>query len=158
MINIVLYQPEIAANTGNIGRTCFLTNSRLHLIRPFGFVLNDKNLRRVGLDYWKDVQLVVHDSFDDFVKYVGDSKVYIATTKASKFYTDVKFKDGDYIMFGRESSGVDPIVIEKYGENNIKIQMRSDTDRSLNVANSANIILYEALRQTGFTTLKIIGE
>lgn len=158
MINIVLYQPEIAANTGNIGRTCFLTNSRLHLIRPFGFVLNDKNLRRVGLDYWKDVQLVIHDSFDDFVTYVGDSKVYIATTKASKFYTDVKFKDGDYIMFGRESSGVDPIVSEKYGENNIKIQMRSDTDRSLNVANSANIILYEALRQTGFTTLKIIGE
>lgn len=154
MINIVLYQPEIAANTGNIGRSCYLTKTRLHLIRPFGFVLNDKNLRRVGLDYWKDVDLVVHDSFEDFVDYVGGSTVYIATTKAKKFYTDVKFKDGDYIMFGRESSGVDPVVTEKYGKNNIKIQMRSDTDRSLNVANSANIILYEALRQIDFSNLK----
>ncbi|MDO5026632.1 MAG: tRNA (cytidine(34)-2'-O)-methyltransferase [Tissierellia bacterium] len=154
MINIVLYQPEIAANTGNVGRTCYLTNTRLHLIRPFGFVLNDKNLRRVGLDYWKDVDLVIHDSFEDFVKYVGDSTVYIATTKAEKFYTDVEYKDGDYILFGRESSGVDPDVTEKFGVNNIKIQMRLDTDRSLNVANSANIILYEALRQTDFNTLK----
>lgn len=154
MINIVLYQPEIAANTGNIGRTCYLTNTRLHLIRPFGFVLNDKTLRRVGLDYWEHVDLVVHDSFDDFVEYVGDSNVYIATTKGKKYYTDVKFKNGDYILFGRESSGVDENVTAKYGHNNIKIQMRSDTDRSLNVANSANIILYEALRQTNFATLE----
>ena len=154
MINIVLYQPEIAANTGNVGRTCYLTKTRLHLIRPFGYILNDKSLRRVGLDYWKDVDLVVHDSFEDFVEYVGNSTVYIATTKAEKFYTEVEFKDGDYILFGRESSGVDPNVTEKYGKNNIKIQMRPDTDRSLNVANSANIILYEALRQTGFSTLK----
>lgn len=153
MINIVLYQPEIAANTGNVGRTCYLTNTRLHLIRPFGFILNDKNLRRVGLDYWKDVDLVVHDSFEDFVEYVGDADVYIATTKGKKYYTEVSFKDGDYIMFGRESSGVDENVTEKYGHNNIKIQMRSDTDRSLNVANCANIILYEALRQTEFKTI-----
>ena len=154
MINIVLYQPEIAANTGNIGRTCFLTKTKLHLIRPFGFILNDKNLRRVGLDYWEHVDLVIHDSFEDFVEYVGDSTVYIATTKAEKYYTDVKFQDGDYILFGRESSGVDPDVTEKYGHNNIKIQMRTDTDRSLNVSNSANIILYEALRQIDFITLK----
>lgn len=154
MINIVLYQPEIAANTGNIGRTCFLTKTKLHLIRPFGFILNDKNLRRVGLDYWEHVDLVIHDSFEDFVEYVGDSTVYIATTKAEKYYTDVKFKDGDYILFGRESSGVDPDVTEKYGHNNIKIQMRTDTDRSLNVSNSANIILYEALRQINFSTLE----
>lgn len=154
MINIVLYQPEIAANTGNIGRTCYLTNTRLHLIRPFGFILNDKNLRRVGLDYWKDVDLIIHDSFEDFWTYKGESKVYLATTKASNYYTDITFKDGDYIMFGRESSGVDPHVDELIGEDAIKIQMRSDTDRSLNVANCANIILYEALRQTGFKTIK----
>lgn len=155
MLNIVLYQPEIAVNTANIGRSCYLTNTKLHLIRPFGFVLNDKNLRRVGLDYWKDVDLVIHDSFEDFVEYVGDARVYIATTKAKKYYTEVTYQDGDYIMFGRESSGVDPQVTEKYGHNNIKIQMRSDTDRSLNVCNSANIILYEALRQTNFKTLEI---
>lgn len=154
MINIVLYQPEIAANTGNIGRTCYLTNTKLHLIRPFGFILNDKTLRRVGLDYWEHVDLTVHDSFEDFIDYVGDSTVYIATTKASNYYTDVEFKDGDYIMFGRESSGVDDIVTKKYGHNNIKIQMREDTDRSLNVANCANIILYEALRQINFKTLR----
>ncbi len=153
MLNIVLYQPEIAANTGNIGRTCYLTNTRLHLIRPLGFILNDKSLRRVGLDYWQDVDLIVHDSFEDFVAYVGDARVFIATTKGAKYYTDVHFQDGDYVIFGRESSGVDENVTEKYGHNNIKIQMRPDSSRSLNVANSASIILYEALRQTGFRTL-----
>lgn len=154
MINIVLYQPEIAANTGNIGRTCYLTNTRLHLIRPFGFILNDKNLRRVGLDYWKDVDLIIHDSFEEFWEYKGEANVYLATTKATKYYTEVQFEDGDYIMLGRESSGVDDNVNKLVGDKAIRIQMRHDTDRSLNVANCANIILYEALRQTGFKTMK----
>lgn len=154
MINIVLYEPEIAANTGNIGRTCYLTNSRLHLIRPFGFILNDKNLRRVGLDYWEHVDVVIHDSIEEFIEFSRGSNIYIATTKATKYYTDVKYEDGDYIMFGRESSGVDKEDMEKFEHIKIRIQMREDSDRSLNVANSANIILYEALRQLDFKSMK----
>lgn len=154
MINIVLYEPEIAANTGNIGRTCYLTKSRLHLIRPFGFILNDKNLRRVGLDYWEHVDVVIHDSIEEFIEFSRGSNIYIATTKATKYYTDVKYEDGDYIMFGRESSGVDKEDMEKFEHIKIRIQMREDSDRSLNVANSANIILYEALRQLDFKSMK----
>lgn len=154
MINIVLYEPEIAANTGNIGRTCYLTNSRLHLIRPFGFILNDKNLRRVGLDYWEHVDVVIHDSIEEFIEFSRGSNIYIATTKATKYYTDVNYEDGDYIMFGRESSGVDKEDMEKFEHIKIRIQMREDSDRSLNVANSANIILYEALRQLDFKSMK----
>ena len=154
MLNLVLYQPEIAVNTANIGRTCYLTNTKLHLIRPFGFILNDKTIRRVGLDYWQSVDLLIHDSFDEFIDYVGDHRVFIATTKASSYYHEVKFEDGDFILFGRESSGIDPIVKESYPDNLIKIPMRSDSDRSLNLSNSANIILYEALRQVNFLPLK----
>lgn len=154
MINIVLYEPEIAANTGNIGRTCYLTKSRLHLIRPFGFILNDKNLRRVGLDYWEHVDVVIHDSIEEFIEFSRGSNIYIATTKATKYYTDVNYEDGDYIMFGRESSGVDKEDMEKFEHIKIRIQMREDSDRSLNVANSANIILYEALRQLDFKSMK----
>lgn len=154
MLNIVLYQPEIAANTGNIGRTCYLTNTRLHLIRPLGYILNDKNLRRVGLDYWEHLDVVIHDSFEDFVEYMGDGRLFIATTKGDQYYTDIEYKDGDYIMFGRESSGCDDYVMNMFKDSHIRIQMREDTDRSLNVANCANIILYEALRQLDFYTMK----
>ncbi|NLW51891.1 MAG: tRNA (cytidine(34)-2'-O)-methyltransferase [Tissierellia bacterium] len=154
MINIVLYQPEIAANTGNIGRTCYLTKTRLHLIRPFGFILNDKNLRRVGLDYWEHVDIKIHDSLEEFIEYSKGSNIYLSTTKATNYYTDVKYQDGDYIMFGRESSGVDQEDMDKFEHTKIRIQMREDSDRSLNVANCANIILYEALRQLDFYTMK----
>lgn len=154
MLNIVLFEPEIAVNTANISRTCYLTNTKLHLIRPLGFRISDKIMRRVGLDYWEHVDLVVHNSFEDFIKYKNtnnkNSKIYLSTTHAKKSYTDVKFEDGDYIMFGSESKGVYDYIHESLIENSIKIPMRSDSDRSLNLCNSANIILYEAFRQIGF--------
>ena len=154
MLNIVLLEPELPYNTGNIGRTCYLTNTRLHLIRPFGFILNDKALRRVGLDYWKDVDLVIHDSYEDFLKYKGDAKLYLATTKADKFYSQVEYHDGDYIMLGRESKGIDEEILFSGTGEPIKIQMRPDTTRSLNLSNSAAIILYEALRQLDYFDMK----
>lgn len=154
MLNIVLFEPEIAENTANIGRTCYLTNTRLHLIRPFGFVLDNKKMRRVGLDYWENVDLVIHNSFEDFMEYVDDVNVYLATTHSDKFYTSVKYKDGDYIMFGSESKGVYDYIHDALKNNCIKIPMRKDSDRSLNLANTANIVLYEALRQIEFKDMR----
>lgn len=155
MLNIVLFEPEIAGNTANIGRTCYLTNTRLHLIRPLGFSISDKMMRRAGLDYWEHVDLVLHDSFEDFMKTVEDgANVYLATTHSTKFHTEVSYKDGDYIMFGSESKGVYDYIHESLLEGAIKIPMREDSDRSLNVGNSANIVLYEAFRQLGFKHMK----
>lgn len=152
MINIVLNQPEIPYNTGNIGRTCLLTNSRLHLIRPFPFKLDDKHLKRAGLDYWKDVDLVIHDSFQDFIGTV-DSNIYFSSSKADKLYTEVKYRDGDYIVFGSESSGFPEEVIA-YGQGKmIRIPMAKTSARSLNLSNSVAIVLYEAMRQTDFALL-----
>ncbi len=153
MINICLFEPEIASNTGNIGRTCLLTGSRLHLIRPFPFRLDDKSLKRAGMDYWKDVDLVIHDSLIDFLQYVGESRIFLSTTKTNKYYHEVKYMDGDFIVFGSESCGLPDELREYYSENCIKIPMLSTTTRSLNLANSVSIILYEALRQNGFTNL-----
>lgn len=154
MLNIVLFEPEIAENTANIGRTCYLTNTRLHLIRPFGFTLDNKKMRRVGLDYWEHVDLVIHNSFEDFIEYANDLNVYLATTHSDKFYTDIEYKDGDFIMFGSESKGVYEYIHEALKHNAIKIPMRKDSDRSLNLANTANIVLYEALRQIGFKDMR----
>lgn len=154
MLNIVLFEPEIAENTANIGRTCYLTNTRLHLIRPLGFSLDNKKMRRVGLDYWKYVDLVIHNSFNEFMEYAKDANVYLATTHTNNFYTSVEYKDGDYIMFGSESKGVYDYIHENLKTNSIKIPMRKDSDRSLNLANTANIVLYEALRQTKFKDMR----
>lgn len=154
MLNIVLFEPEIAQNTANIGRTCYLTNTRLHLIRPFGFVLDDKKMRRVGLDYWEHVHIVIHNSFEDFIEYANGARIYLATTHSDKFYTDVEYKDGDFIIFGSESKGVYDYIHENLKDYGIKIPMRKDSDRSLNLANTVNIVLYEALRQTGFKDMR----
>lgn len=154
MLNIVLFEPEIAENTANIGRTCNLTRTKLHLIRPFGFILDDKKMRRVGLDYWNDIDVITHDSFEDFLNFSGKANIYLATTHSNKLYTDVKYQDGDFIMFGSESKGVYQYVHDKLEESAIKIPIRDDSDRSLNLANSANIILYEALRQIGFAGME----
>ncbi len=154
MLNIVLFEPEIAQNTANIGRTCYLTNTRLHLIRPFGFILDDKKMRRVGLDYWEHVDLVIHNSFEDFIEYANGASIYLATTHADKFYTDAEYKDGDFIMFGSESKGVYDYIHESLKDYGIKIPMRKDSDRSLNLANTVNIVLYEALRQTEFKDMR----
>lgn len=153
MIHIVLLEPEMPSNTGNIGRTCLLTKSRLHLIRPFKFQLNDKTLKRSGMDYWKDIDLKIHDSYNDFLNEERPQKVYYATTKTEKFYHEIQFEDGDYILFGKESKGIPEEILETNKRNCIKIPMTMSMKRSLNLANSVNIILFEALRQNNFNGL-----
>lgn len=152
-INIVLHEPEIPHNTGAIARTCVLTNSRLHLIKPFGFDLSDKYLKRAGLDYWKYLDLTIYENLDDFFEKNKDANFYLATTKSINIYSDVKFKDGDFIFFGKETAGLPEDLINKYSERAIRIPMIKDLKRSLNLANSCTVILYEALRQLDFMEL-----
>lgn len=152
-INIVLHEPEIPHNTGAIARTCVLTNSRLHLIKPFGFDLNDKYLKRAGLDYWKYLDLTIYENLDDFFEKNKDANFYLATTKSKNIYSDVKFKDGDFIFFGKETAGLPEDLINKYCDRAIRIPMIKDLKRSLNLANSCTVIIYEALRQLDFMEL-----
>lgn len=152
-INIVLHEPEIPHNTGAIARTCVLTNSRLHLIKPFGFDLSDKYLKRAGLDYWKYLDLTIYENLDDFFEKNKDANFYLATTKTKNIYTDVKFNDGDFIFFGKETAGLPEDLINKYSDRAIRIPMIKDLKRSLNLANSCTVILYEALRQLDFMEL-----
>ncbi len=153
-LNIVLYQPEIPHNTGSIGRTCVLTNTKLHLIKPLGFSVDDKMLKRAGLDYWKDIDLTYYDSFEEFYKINKDKRIFLSTTKAENFHSDVKFEDGDFIMFGRESSGVPDSINDLFKETAIRVPMIKSTTRSLNLANTASLVLYEALRQIGYPNMK----
>lgn len=148
-MNIVLFEPEIPYNTGNIGRSCVLTNTKLHLIKPLGFSINEKEVRRAGLDYWHLVDLTVWESFEDFVKGNPNGNFYFATTKCKNRYSDVKYEENDFIIFGPESRGLPKEILEKYTDRCITIPM-IPMGRSLNLSNSAAIILYEALRQTGF--------
>lgn len=152
-INIVLHEPEIPHNTGAIARSCVLTNSRLHLIKPFGFDLDDKHLKRAGLDYWKYLDLTIYEDLDEFFEKNKDINFYLATTKTNNIYSDVKFKDGDFIFFGKETAGLPEDLIKKYSERAIRIPMIKDLKRSLNLANSCTVILYEALRQLDFMNL-----
>lgn len=152
-INIVLHEPEIPHNTGAIARTCVLTNSRLHLIKPFGFDLSDKYLKRAGLDYWKYLDLTIYENLDDFFEKNKDVNFYLATTKTKNIYSDIKFKDGDFIFFGKETAGLPEDLINKYSDRAIRIPMIKDLKRSLNLANSCTVILYEALRQLDFMEL-----
>ena len=152
-INIVLHEPEIPHNTGAIARTCVLTNSRLHLIKPFGFDLDDKHLKRAGLDYWKYLDLTIYEDLDDFFEKNKDINFYLATTKTNNIYSDAKPKDGDFIFFGKETAGLPEDLIKKYSEIAIRIPMIKDLKRSLNLANSCTVILYEALRQLDFMNL-----
>ena len=155
MLNIVLLEPEKPSNTGNIGRTCVLTNTRLHLVRPFSFRLDDKLLKRSGMDYWDKVDLVIHDDIDEFLEYIkGNDRVFYVETFATHYYHEVAYKDGDYLVFGKESSGIDKDLVNKHKEHSIKIPMNMEIDRSLNLANSCNIVLFEALRQINFPGLK----
>ena len=151
-MNVILLNPEIHVNTGNIGRTCVLTNTNLHLIKPLGFELDDKKIRRAGLDYWKDVKLFVWENWEHFWRENienGNAKIYFATTKTKQRYTDVKFNDNDYIMFGPESRGIPEEILNKYKESNITIPMLP-LGRSLNLSNAVGIVLFEALRQNNF--------
>lgn len=153
-LHVVLVEPEIPQNTGNIARTCAATNTVLHLVRPLGFQIDEKAVRRAGLDYWPYVDLVVHDSFDAFLSAHRNDRKFFATTKAAKLYTEAEFADGDMILFGRETKGLPPECIAANESAAIRIPMSADTRlRSLNLANSVNIILLEALRQNGFPGL-----
>lgn len=155
MINVVLFEPEIAGNTSNIIRSCNLTKSTLHLIRPFGFIFDKKHMGRAALDYKAGTKIVIHDSFEDFMETVEDgASVFLSTTHTNNFYTDVKYKEGDYILFGSESKGVYDYIHERLDENAIKIPIREDSDRSLNLANSVNIVLYEVMRQLNFKGMR----
>lgn len=153
MLNIVLYEPEIPHNTGAIARTCVLTHSKLHLIKPLGFSIDDKHLKRAGLDYWPLLEMEVYENYKDFMDKNKDKTIYYSTTKTSNIYTDVKFKDGDFIMFGPETRGIPESILHENSENCIRIPMIKELKRSLNLANSANIVLFEALRQIGFYDL-----
>lgn len=153
--HIVFVEPEIPPNTGNIARTCAATDSVLHLVRPLGFDIDSKAVRRAGLDYWPFVKLEVHDSLEEFLKTYADRRMFLATTKGGKRYTDVKYEDGDMILFGRETQGLPKDFVEKNKDFAIRIPMSENTRlRSLNLANSANIILFEALRQLDFPRLR----
>ncbi len=150
-INIVLFEPEIPQNTGNIARTCAATGSKLHLIKPLGFSVDDKHLKRAGLDYWNLVDITYYESFEEFKKTTGNHKVFISTTKESRFYTDAAYTKDCYIVFGKETAGLPDYIHEEYKKNRIKIPMIGQVKaRSLNLANSVNIVIYEALRQLGF--------
>ena len=154
-LHIVLVEPEIPPNTGNIARTCAATGTHLHLVKPLGFSIDDKHLKRAGLDYWPFVTLFVHESLDDFMKEYEGATMYLATTKGGRRHTDVAYKDDDMILFGRETAGLPKDFIAAHGDQTIRIPMSADTRlRSLNLANSANIVLFEALRQLDFPGLE----
>lgn len=154
-IHIVLVEPEIPPNTGNIARSCAATGSVLHLVEPLGFSIDDKQLKRAGLDYWPFVNLAVHESLDKFFDEYPGRTMYFATTKGIKLYTEAVFKDNDMIVFGKETAGLPKEVIERNRERSLRIPMAGATRlRSLNLSNSVNIILFEALRQLDFPDLK----
>ena len=152
-MNIVLHQPEIPSNTGNIGRTCVATGSSLHLIEPLGFILNDKSLKRAGMDYWDKLKVERYMNYSTFREKNPKAKVWLATTKGVQSYTDVRYSPDDFIMFGREGGGIPEEILKENPEDCIRIPMGYGI-RSLNLANSVAIVLYEALRQNGFPELQ----
>jgi Predicted rRNA methylase (SpoU class) len=160
-MNIVLLEPEIPANTGNIGRTCVATGTKLHLIEPLGFDIDEKAVKRSGLDYWEFLELYTYKSFEEFMEKNGHPKVYMATTKAKTVYSNVKYEADSYIMFGKESAGIPEEILIKHEESAVRIPMWGNM-RSLNLSNAAAVILYEALRQNDFDNngehLKLEGE
>jgi tRNA (cytidine/uridine-2'-O-)-methyltransferase len=156
-MNIILFEPEIPANTGNIGRTCVATGTSLHLIEPLGFQLTEKEIRRAGLDYWKDLDVTVYKDFEDFLNRNPDAKIYMATTKAVNVYTEVEYEPDCFIMFGKESAGIPEEILLKNKNTAIRIPMIGEI-RSLNLSNSVAIVLYEALRQNEFSGMKREGQ
>lgn len=152
-LNIVLVEPEIPQNTGNIARTCALTGTKLHLVRPLGFSVDDKHLKRAGLDYWHLVEIYYYDSFFELVNKYPNGEFYYATTKASNLYTDMNYGDESFLVFGKETKGLSKEILEGNLDKAIKIPMKKDISRSLNLSNSVNIILFEALRQLDFLNI-----
>lgn len=156
-MHIILHQPEIPANTGNIGRTCVATGTSLHLIEPLGFRLDEKSIRRAGMDYWQQLEVTRYINFEEFGEKHPGAKIWYATTKARYSYTDVSYGPEDFIMFGKESAGIPEEILVEHPENCIRIPMLPAI-RSLNLSNSVAIVLYEALRQQGFFQLQTAGE
>ena len=155
--NIVLVEPEIPQNTGNVARTCAATGSVLHLVRPLGFEVTDKQLKRAGLDYWHLVDIRYYDGVDELFEKYPDATFYFMTTKGKRIYSEAKFKDGDFLVFGRETRGLPEPLIEKHYDTALRIPMIGEA-RSLNLGNSVALTLYEAIRQNGFEGLKSDGE
>lgn len=156
-MHIILHQPEIPANTGNIGRTCVAAGASLHLIEPLGFRLNEKEIKRAGMDYWEHLELSRYVNFTQFKEQHPEAKIWMATTKAKHIYTDVCYGPDDFIMFGRESAGIPEEILVDYEKTCIRIPMLPSI-RSLNLANSVAIVLYEALRQIGFQDMQKQGK
>ena len=156
-LNIVLYEPEIPANTGNIGRTCVATNTRLHLIETLGFSLEEKQLKRAGMDYWKDLDVTTYINWEDFCQKNPDAKIYYATTKARHVYSEVNYEPDCYIMFGKESAGIPEEILKDNPDTCVRIPMMGEI-RSLNLSNSVAVVLYEALRQNNFSNMKLEGD
>ncbi|MBQ5675740.1 MAG: tRNA (cytidine(34)-2'-O)-methyltransferase [Lachnospiraceae bacterium] len=156
-MNIILHEPEIPANTGNIGRTCVATGTSLHLIEPLGFRLDEKSVKRAGMDYWQHVDLHTYKNFEEFKEKNPNAKIWMATTKAKHVYSDVEFGPDDFIMFGKESAGIPEEILVDYEETCIRIPMLEQI-RSLNLSNCAAIVLYESLRQQNFESMQLEGE
>ena len=152
---VILHEPEQPGNTGAIGRTCICAGASLHLIRPLGFLTDEKSVRRAGLDYWPYVKLEVHESLDEFMEEYGDRRMWLATTKGGRNYTDVSYRDEDMILFGRETAGLPRDFIAAHSEQAVRIPMSKDTRlRSFNLSNSVIVVLFEALRQLDFPGLE----
>ncbi|MGN0396408.1 MAG: tRNA (cytidine(34)-2'-O)-methyltransferase [Candidatus Fimimorpha sp.] len=156
-MNIVLHEPEIPANTGNIGRTCVATGTSLHLIEPLGFRLDEKSLKRAGLDYWQNLDVHVYSNYEDFLQKNPGAKIYMATTKAHQLYTEVSYEPDCFIMFGKESAGIPEEILVDHEETCVRIPMNENI-RSLNLSNSVAVVLYEALRQNDFSHMQLSGE
>lgn len=157
MLNIVLHEPEIPANTGNIGRTCAATGVQLHLIKPLGFSLDEKHLKRAGMDYWSTLDVKIYEDYEDFLQKNPGAKIYYATTKAKRVYTQVHYEPDCYIMFGKESAGIPESILVNNEETCVRIPMIGEM-RSLNLSNAAAIMVYEALRQNDFEGMRVHGE
>ncbi len=157
MINIVLHEPEMPMNTGNIGRSCVAAGARLHLIEPMGFRINDKTVKRAGLDYWDKLDVTIYVDFNEFLEKNPGAKIYMATTKSKQTYVDVHYEEDCYIMFGKESAGIPEEILLDYKDTSIRIPMLPDI-RSLNLSNSVAIVLYEALRQNDFKNFQMEGQ
>lgn len=156
-LNIVLLEPEIPQNTGNIARTCAATGARLHLVKPFGFNIDDRKLKRAGLDYWHLLDITYYENTAEFFEKNASGEFFFATTKGRHVYSDVSFPDGAFLVFGKETKGIDEEILIKNESRCIRIPMIGDA-RSLNLSNSVAIVTYEFLRQKGFPELKNFGE
>ena len=158
MFNIVLVEPEIPQNAGNIARTAAVTGCRLHLVRPLGFEVSDKYLKRAGLDYWHFVEILYYDSIEEVMdKYYNGKNFWFFSTKAKNIHSDVSYKDGDFLVFGKETKGLPESLLKEHYDECVRLPMMSET-RSLNLSNSVCAGVYEALRQTGYKGLKTEGE